>query len=325
KAVTVIGALLREGLRSANLVRLISELNDRVVRKVLELAERELGPPPVPYCWLALGSEGRKEQTFRTDQDNALVYADPRETQRERVVEYFRRFTVLVRNGLIRCGFEPCPANCMASNPDWCQPLSVWKGYFAGWLSEPTPKAVLHSQIFLDFRPLYGDETLAWELREHLGRLMTEYPTFLGFLANILVQNRPPLGFFGAVTGERSGEHKDRLNLKLKGLAPLVDLARLCALERGVRAVSTLDRLEALRGSPSLLADLVDELIDAFEFLVLLRIHHQYRQLEAGQPIDTFIRLEALSHLERQSLKNAFRLVQKAQDRVMDRYKAFIL
>lgn len=325
KALTVIGALLREGTRAANIIRIISEINDRIVRKVLELAERELGPPPVPYCWLALGSEGRKEQTFRTDQDNALVYADPRETQRERVVEYFRRFTVRVRNGLIRCGFEPCPANCMASNPDWCQPLSVWKGYFTTWITEPTPKAVLNSQIFFDFRPLHGDESMAWELREHLGRLIPDYPVFLGFLANMLVKNRPPLGFFGSVAVERGGEHKDGLNLKIKGVTPFVDLARLFALEKGVRAASTLDRLEALRGGSTMISDLVDELEDAFEFLTLLRIHHQYRQMEAGRSIDNFIHLDTLSSLERQSLKNSFRLAMKVQDLVMDRFKAFII
>lgn len=325
KALTVIGALLKEGTRAMNIVRIISELNDRVVRKVLELAERELGPPPVPYCWLALGSEGRKEQTFRTDQDNALVYADPRETQRERVVEYFRRFTVLVRNGLIRCGFEPCPANCMASNPDWCQPLSVWKGYFTAWITEPTPKAVLNSQIFFDFRPLYGDESMAWELREHLGRLVPDFPVFLGFLANMLVKNRPPLGFFGGVAVERGGEHKDGLNLKIKGVTPFVDIARLFALEKGVRAASTLERLEALRGGSTLVSDLVDELEQAFEFLTLLRIHHQYRQLEGSRPIDNFIHLDTLSSLERQSLKHAFRLAMKVQDLVMERFRAFII
>lgn len=325
KTLTIIGALLREGARAANIIRIISELNDRVVRKVLELAEREFGPPPVPYCWLALGSEGRKEQTFRTDQDNALVYADPRETQRAKVVEYFRRFTVFMRSGLVRCGFEPCPANCMASNPDWCQPLSVWKGYFTDWISEPTPQAVLKSQIFFDFRPLHGDESLAWELRDHLGRLIPDYPVFLGFLANMLVKNRPPIGFFGTVAVERSGEHKDGLNLKLKAVAPLVDIARLFALEKGVRPASTLDRLEALRGGTTMISDLVDELEYAFEFIALLRTHHQYRQMEAGKPIDNFIHLDALSNLERQSLKNTFRLILKVQDLILDRYKAFII
>jgi len=325
KALTIIGALLREGARAANIIRIISELNDRIVRRVLEIAERELGPPPVPYCWLALGSEGRKEQTFRTDQDNALVYADPPPDLRKEAAEYFARFTAFMRNGLVSCGFEPCPANCMASNPEWCQPISIWRGYFTDWISAPTPKAVLNSQIFFDFRPLHGDESLAWDLREHLNRLIPDYPIFLGFLANMLVKNRPPIGFFGSVAVERSGEHKDGLNLKIKGVTPLVDIARMFSLEQGVRLSSTMERLEALRGGSTLIADLVDELEYAFEFISLLRIHHQYRQMEAGKSIDNFIHLESLSHLERQSLKNAFRLALRVQDQVMERYRSFII
>jgi CBS domain-containing protein len=247
------------------------------------------------------------------------------ELQKPRVAEYFRRFTVYLRNGLVQCGFEACPANYMASNPDWCQPISEWKRYFSTWISEPTPEAVLKSLIFFDFRPLYGDETLALDLREHFERLLPDYPAFLGFLANMLVRNRPPLGFFGSVAVERSGEHKDGLNLKIKGVAPLVDIGRLFALEKGIRQVSTMDRLEGLRGGTSLVSELVDELEYAFEFVTLLRVHHQYRQLEAGRPIDNFIRLDRLSNLERQSLKKAFRLILKVQDQVMDRYKSFII
>jgi len=325
KALTIIGALLREGTKATNIIRIISELNDRVVRKVLELAEQEFGPPPTPYCWLCLGSEGRKEQTFRTDQDNALVYADVEEYRQAKVTDYFRRFSVYMRNGLVRCGFEACPANYMASNPDWCQPLSAWKRYFSRWISEPSPEAVLNSLIFFDLRPLYGEESLAWELREHYIRLIPEYPSYLGFLANMLARNRPPIGFFGGVAVERSGEHKDGLNLKIKGVAPLVDIARFFSLEKGIRHASTMERLEALRSTTSLVAEQVDELVHAFEFVTLLRVHHQFKQLEAGQPIDNFIRLDSLSNLERQSLKNAFRLIIKIQDQVMDRYKSFIL
>jgi CBS domain-containing protein len=325
KVLTVIGALLREGARAANIIRIISELNDRVVRKVIEIAERELGPPPVPYCWLGLGSEGRKEQTFRTDQDNALVYEDPPEAGREAAATYFRRFAEFVRDGLIHCGFEACPADYMASNPEWCQPLSVWKGYFLGWVSEPTPQAVLRSLILFDFRPLAGSEALAWELREHLDRLIPEYPAFLGFLANMLVRNRPPIGFFGAMAVERTGEHKDGLNLKIKAVAPLVDIARLFALERGIRHAPTWERLEALRGGDTLISDQVDELEYAFEFVSLLRIHHQYHQLEAGREMDNFIHLETLSHLERKSLKDIFRLIIRVQDLVMERYRNFVI
>ncbi len=324
RALTIIGGLLREGARATNIVRIISELNDRVVRRLLDLAEQEFGPPPAPYCWLSLGSEGRKEQTFRTDQDNALIHADVVEELRPKVEDYFRRFTVYMRQGLVRCGFEACPANYMASNPEWRQPLSVWKHYFTGWISDPTPEAVLKSLNFFDFRPLYGDESLAWDLREHMAALVSEYPAFMGFMANMLVRNRPPLGFFGTVAVERSGEHKDGLNLKIKGVAPLVDIARLFAMEKGVRATATIERLETLRGGTTLISELVDELEQAFEFVTLMRIHHQYRLMEAGKPIDNFIRLDVLSSLERQSLKNTFRLILKVQDQVLERYKAFI-
>ena len=325
KALTIIGALLKEGARAANIVRIISELNDRVVRKVIEFAERDLGAPPVAYSWLALGSEGRKEQTFRTDQDNALVYEDPPPADQAAVAEYFSHFADYMRDGLVRCGFEACPANYMASNPEWCQPLSVWKKYFTGWVSQPTPMAVLKSLIFFDFRSLAGTESLAWELQDHLDGLIPQYPTYTGFLANMLVQNRPPISFFGSVAVERSGEHKDGLNLKIKAVTPLVDIARLFALEKGIRHPSTWDRLEALRGGSTMIADLVDELEYAIEFITLLRIHHQYRQMEAGKAIDNFIHLESLSHLERKSLKNIFRLILRIQDLVMERYKSFII
>jgi len=325
KALTIIGGLLREGARAANIVRIISELNDRVVRKVIEITERELGPAPVPYCWLALGSEGRKEQTFRTDQDNALVFEDPEPAQAAAVAAYFLRFGEAMRDGLIRCGFEACPADYMASNPRWCQPLSVWKHYFTDWVSQPTPEAVLKSLVFFDLRPLHGNEALAWELRAHLDRLIPDHPIFLGFLANMLVKNRPPIGFFGSVAVERSGEHKHGLNLKIKGVAPLVDIGRLFALEHGVRASSTWERLEALRGGATVIADQIDELEYALEFISLLRIHHQCRQLESGKAIDNFIHLETLSHLERKSLKDIFRLILRIQDLLMERFKSFII
>jgi CBS domain-containing protein len=326
KILGIIGVLLREGARAANIIRIISELNDRIVRKVLEIVSAELGPPPVPFCWLALGSEGRKEQTFRTDQDNAIIFEDCETPEQEAAARaYFGTFAALVRDGLVQCGFEACPANYMASNPEWCQPLSSWKHYFTSWVSEPTPEAVLKSLIFFDFRPLYGDESLSRSLRDHLVQEIPDHATFLGFLANMLVKNRPPIGFFGSVVVERGGEHKDELNLKIKGIAPLVDIARLFALEKGVRHSSTIERLKALRSTHTIVSEYADELEYAFEFITILRIHNQYRQLEAGKPIDNFINLDSLSNLEKQTLKNAFRVIIKIQELVMERYKSFII
>ena len=325
RALSVIGVLLREGARAQNIIRIISELNDRIVRKVIRLTEEQLGPPPAAYAWLAMGSEGRKEQTFRTDQDNALVYADPAEGDRPEVADYFRRFAILMRDGLMQCGFEACPAGYMASTPEWCQPLSVWKRYFSDWVADPRPEALLRSVIFFDFRALAGQESLANDLREHLIQEVPRYPTFLGFLANLLIRNRPPLGFFGNVISDRGSDPKDGLNLKIKGIAPLVDIARLFALEHGIRHSSTVERIQALRSSHSVVAENADELDYAFEFISLLRIHHQYHQMESGLPINNMLNLDTLSNLERQSLKNAFRLITKIQGSVMERYRGFIV
>ena len=163
----VVGLLLKEGARASNITRIITELNDRLVRKVLEIAEKKFGRPPVPFCWISFGSEGRKEQTFKTDQDNAIIYADPATPeQEERAKAYFAEFALFVRDSLVKCGFPLCPADYMASNPRWCQPLKAWKNYFSSWITHPTPEAILRSLIFFDFRPLYCGEELAEELRE---------------------------------------------------------------------------------------------------------------------------------------------------------------
>ncbi|MDA8104838.1 MAG: DUF294 nucleotidyltransferase-like domain-containing protein, partial [Nitrospiraceae bacterium] len=154
----IVGLLLKEGARASNITRIISEINDRLVKKIIEIAEKEFGSPPLPYCWMVFGSEGRKEQTFRTDQDNAIVYEDPlTEKEDAEARTYFSVFSAFIRDSLIKCGFPRCPANYMASNPEWCQPVKIWKKYFSSWVYTPTPDAVMKSLIFFDFRPLYGD------------------------------------------------------------------------------------------------------------------------------------------------------------------------
>ena len=136
---------------------------------MLTLLETELGVPPVPYCWLLMGSEGRREQTFKTDQDNAILYADPKNEQEKLAAEeYFKKFSQKVIDHLVECGYPLCPGEIMAINPKWCQPLSVWKGYFTRWITTPDPQELLHSTIFFDFRSGFGEEDLARELRKHL-------------------------------------------------------------------------------------------------------------------------------------------------------------
>jgi CBS domain-containing protein len=317
----VISLLLKEGARASNITKIITELNDRLVRKVIEIAERQFGRPPLPYCWLSFGSEGRKEQTFKTDQDNALVYADPATPeQEERAKRYFEEFSNFVRDGLVQCGFPACEADYMASNPRWRQPLSAWKQRFTRWITDPNPEAVLRSLIFFDFRSMNQDCGLADELRRHLQTALKGQNLFLAHMASATLKNRPPLGFFKTFIVEKGGEHKDELNLKFRGIGPLVDIVRLLALEVGVQETSTLERIEALKGKHPAIDEVGDELAQAFEFIMLLRIHNQVEQIEAGKKPDNFINPSRLSNLEKRTLRESFRVISMLQENIADLY-----
>lgn len=325
KSTKIIALLLKEGAKASNIAKIITELNDRLVRKVLELGEAKFGKPPLPYCWIVFGSEGRKEQTFRTDQDNALIYANPDSpaTAKE-AVRYFGTLTAFVEESLVKCGFPVCPAGYMASNPNWCEPLQVWKKYFQTWITTPTGEALLKSLIFFDFRPIFGDSTLAESLRDHLKSLLTDQRVFLGHLANTIIKNTPPIGFLKSFVVEKNGEHKDKFNIKIKGLAPIVDMVRLFALEKGISETSTLERIEALRDKHTIVEEYADELGQAFEFIMLLRIQDQFELLGAGKEPNNFINPNNLSNLEKKTMKESFQLIAKIQGLLMERYKALI-
>ena len=321
----LIGLLIKEGARAGNITKILTEINDRLVRKVIDFAERRFGPPPVPYCWIAFGSEGRKEQTFKTDQDNAIIYADPASDREEADAQrYFAEFTAYVRDSLMKVGFPLCPANYMASNPQWCQPLRTWKRNFTSWISTPTPEALMYALVFFDFRPVYGQASLAAELRDHLTGALKDQKVFLGHLANTAIRNTPPIGFLGSFVVEKDGANKDELNLKVKGIAPLVDIVRLFALERGITETSTLERIEALRETHTIMQDYADEFVHAFEFIMLLRIHHQFEELTAGRPVNNFVDPNALSNLEKRSIKDSFQMITSVQGMIIERYKSLI-
>jgi len=322
---SIVGLLLKEGAKASNITMIITEINDRLVRKAIQFAERKHGKPPVSYCWIAFGSEGRKEQTFKTDQDNAIIYSDPAtEEEAEAAKNYFASFAEYVRDELVQCGFPLCPANYMASNPQWCQPLRAWQKYFSLWVSTPTPDAVLHSLAFFDFRPMYGDVSLAESLRDYLNVLLKDEKVFLGYLANMAIRNTPPIGFFKSFVVEKSGEHKDELNLKVKGLAPIIDIMRLFALEKRIRETSTLERIDTLRTQNTIIEEYADDFEHAFEFIMLLRIHHQFGQISSGIAPDNFINPNLLSNLEKRTVKEAFQLISHVQGLIIERYKSLI-
>ncbi len=224
--------LMREGARASHITRVIAELNDRLMAKILELGEARLGPPPVAYCWVVLGSEGRREQTFKTDQDNALIYADPPEGKV--IGSYFSDLADFAQAALERCGYPPCTGGYMASNSRWRQPLTVWQERFAEWISEADLRSTEDALILFDMRPVAGDRSLFEKLAAHVQERLKDASFFKSILASLSIKVKPPLGFFRTLVVERSGEHKEELDLKSYGTQLIVGAARLLALDAGV-------------------------------------------------------------------------------------------
>jgi len=316
----IIEILVREGARSGNITRIITEVNDRLLRRMLELIEKKMGPPPASYCWIVFGSEGRKEQTFRTDQDNAIIYQDPPDASGSEVKDYFSSFARQMSDSLAKCGFPKCSADYMASNPSWCQPLSVWKKYFSEWITTPTPDAILNSLIFFDFRPIHGNSMIAEALRAFLGQRLKSQNIFFAHMAGVILKNRPPVNFLKRFRLEKDGEHRDTFNIKISALSPIVDAARFSALELGVYATSTLDRLRELKERGGAISGLSHDLGQAFEFLMSVRLRHQFEQLQNGKPPDNFINPDGLGLIERKTLLESFRIVSLAQDAIRNQY-----
>lgn len=315
--------LMREGARASHITRVVAELNDRVMAKILKLAEEKLGPPPVPYCWVVLGSEGRREQTFKTDQDNALLYADPEEL-RTQADEYFEALAVCAQQALERCGYPPCPGGWMASNPRWRMPLTAWQALFRQWIEQAGYHSVEDALILLDMRPVAGDVSLYERLAADIGEQLKGASFFKSILACISVGRKPPLGFFRTFVLDRSGDHKEELDLKETGTGPIVDAARLLAVDRGVSETNTVDRLTALRAAEYLDPKVLTELQEAFEFLTLLRLENQLQQAREGRPLDNYISPRKLTHLQKGLLREAFQTVARAQSLIDDRFRTAV-
>ncbi len=321
KVISLIALLLREGAKASNITRIVTEVNDHLERRVLDVAQKTFGPSPVPFCWIIYGSEGRKEQTFKTDQDNAIIYADTGNDRGARVAdEYFSRFAAFVVDGLLQCGFARCSGNYMATNPRWRRPLSAWKKYFSKWIFEPTPDAVIFSVILFDFRGLYGDLGLASELKQHLMESLRGQKIFLKSIADMTSQVGLPLSFFKTFRVEDEGEHKNMLDLKKTCIAPMLNIVRLFSLEAGIYETSTMERIAALKSVHTTVRKIGDELEQAFEFISLLRIRHQFEQIRANIEPDNFINPDRLSAQEKNTLKNVCHLISRVLDGIIREY-----
>jgi CBS domain-containing protein len=321
----VVKSLVSGGAGALDIGRIVAELNDRLVGRAVRFAEatleREgLGRPPVPYSWLAAGSEGRREQTLRTDQDNGLLYEDPAAGETGVVADYFARLATVVGATLVRLGFPLCEGGFMATNPRWRQPASVWREYFDGWMEQPLPERLLSASIFLDLRPVAGDPRPGAELWEWVCERAPSRTLFLRHMAREAVSRQPPLGFFGRFVVERTGAHRDHLDLKARGVFPMTQGMRAYALSQGIRATNTVDRLAGLASQSIFAPAQAQELREAYGVISRLRLTHQLGRLESGQPPDNFVDPDTLGKADRLLLKEAFKTLGWLQRGLEDRF-----
>lgn len=301
-------SLFAGGLGASEIGRSVSSLNDQLIRILLQLAEERLGAPPVPYAWIVFGSEGRMEQALLTDQDNALAYAEESPEARR----YFAELAEYVVGGLIQAGFPPCPGGYMATH--WRKPISEWQKLFQHWVETPTPQELLEAQIFFDFRKVHGE--LSLEALDRIVATSGEQGIFLAHLARASLQFRPPIGFLRRIKEEDGG-----VDIKKGGIAPIVSLARVYALEAGSLAKGTVERLRAAAHKNKLSQEGAETLIEAFGFLMRLRLRQQLTSLRQGLPPNNKIQLEGLSTLERRHLKEAFLQIREMQESMSHRFQ----
>jgi len=310
----LLGQLVGAGNRHEVTTRLVTDIADACTRRLLALAERRLGAPPVDYLWAACGSQGRQEQTGISDQDNCLILSDAFDPAAHGA--YFEALAREVCAGLDTCGYFFCPGDMMATTPRWRQPLRVWRDYFARWIAAPDAEAQMLASVMFDLRPIGGTAALFEGLQAETLAAARRNSIFVGHMVANSLKHTPPLGLFRGFATVRSGEHKNTLDLKMNGVVPVVDLGRLYALRGGLPVVNTRARLEAALAAGVISGTGGRDLIDAYDLIAQTRLDRQATELRAGRSPDNFMPPSDLSDLQRSHLRDAFVVVRTMQSAV---------
>jgi CBS domain-containing protein len=307
--------LIQNGARPEYVNNLSAVVADTLLKRLIELALQQHGLPPVRFCFLVFGSEGRREQTMQTDQDNAIVFEDvPPELQPE-VQQYFLSLAETVCSWLNDAGYSFCKGDNMAQNPQWCQPLSVWKNSFTVWISQGSAEDLLRTKIFFDFRCAWGDEDFAAQLHQHLHEVTAQHPRFFQLLARNVLQLNPPIGVFGTFVVKSKGRHEKAFDIKA-AMLPMVDYARIYALQQNIEAVNTLERLKCLHEKNVLSLQNYNEMTQAYTYLMQIRLRNQADALSRSLSPDNYIDPRSFSNIEQRLLKEIFSQIKHFQTRL---------
>ena len=317
----LVDRMLAHGASSTQITHIVTLLNDHTVSRVIELTLEEMGDPGIPFTWLCFGSEGRREQTLHTDQDNGILFEAANASEAAAIREHLLPIAREINQRLAQCGFTLCKGNIMAGNPELCLSRQEWSRRFAGFVLEATPENLLGSSIYFDLRTIWGPDEGCEQLREELLGRVASNSLFQKMLAENALRQRPPVGRFRDFVVARSGADKDTLDLKVQGLTPFVDGARLLALANGIGAVGTLERLRALinKGVIDALDGAAYE--EAYHFIQQTRMQQHQLQARDELPYSNRVDPDHLNHLDRRILRESFRQAQRLQSSLAMRYQ----
>ncbi|WP_215223044.1 DUF294 nucleotidyltransferase-like domain-containing protein [Echinicola shivajiensis] len=312
----IVEQLLQRGVRSETVNEVITTVSDTIALRVIDEVLHEVGPAPSKFVFMVLGSEGRKEQTLKTDQDNAIIYEDKANEQRELVREYFLDFADKISEKLDAIGFSFCKGGFMAKNPKWTHSLSHWKRNYDAWMKESTQETVMKYSTFFDKRPIYGDFSILDELHEYMDKqLDVPLERFFFNMATNALQYEPPLTFFRGIRTFTVGEQKV-FDIK-KAMTPIVDITRVFALKHKIFLTNTGERLDALTKAGHITEEELLELKQAYYYLMSLRLDRQAKQimLDKVQP-ENFVDIDGLTKIERVTIIEIFKVIKNFQMKV---------
>ena len=316
----LIKTLINSGAKSENITKLVSRVSDLINEKIITSAIEELGPSPADFSFLALGSEGRSEQTLVTDQDNAIIYEDIEEGKKGETEAYFLSLGEKVCKNLDQVGYRLCEGEIMAMNLKWCQPLSVWKNYFHKWITEATEQNLLEINIFFDFRNLHGTCRLTDDLRQYIDNLMQKNPLFFITFAQNALHYKPPIDFFGKIVVGLSDEKPEAFNIK-SAMKLLSNFARIYSLEYNISETNSLLRIKKLYELGAIKESTYKETTEVYNYLMQSRLKHQTNMMANKLPPDNFIDLKSLTDIELAMLKRALSHLAEIQAKISDHFK----
>ena len=313
--------MLAHGASSTQITHIITLLNDHTVCRVIELVLAERGDPGVAFTWLCFGSEGRREQTLHTDQDNGILFEAKDAAEAAEIRQRLLPIAQQINHHLAACGFTLCKGNIMAGNPELCLSRAEWARRFSAFIREATPQNLLASSIYFDLRAVWGDEQGCQHLRRTILSQVADNRLFQRMMADNALRHRPPVGRFREFVLERKGGDKATLDLKVQGLGPFVDGARLLALAHGVEAINTLERLRQLTtlGVIEPLDGAAYE--EAYHFIQQTRMQQHQLQTRQNRPYSNRVDPDQLNQLDRRILREALRQAQRLQSSLALRYQ----